>query len=732
MAIIQILSNEAQNSKGFHVINDSIDWKRFKKNPVLKYNDRDQEHYGVNIGRVENIRLVDGKWVGELVFGPSELAQKAKADYEAGILNAVSIFGPAKIVERRGRRVTTYFEVWEISLVGIPSNPDTVAIRDSKEGLSVDFSFKEIEELEVVGLSAKDENIINQFIDSMTEEQKPDEKKDSGLIMQFLSVAKSFLSKIGKAELDKFMQAESATGDEHVEGSLNTALSANLNDTSKEKGEETITSENAVKENPEDKPKEELSAGETKVEEPLRKEETKEEPVKPTGLSVSEDAKIFKSDKETKIERKMPMPFSNYISDPANASKIQKVIGLSAITDNEDPLAPVALSAETKESIDALQELCASMSTDKRFMSIAENITFDVNGGKQTPASETIQGLASGALSSQFLQNADLAKIVWTGEFVRQLLPNDSWASRVRRVSVRDRQGVIWIESAMNPEIYFGDRAPVNAMNYLYDDLPRALNSKVIAIQPTLWQTSNTQILAYNDFATGQSEMFRILSTAAHNYWLQSIAEQIPATNHIAMSGEVFDSANRFPINPNAAGNLYGLSIGDIIDVQGSFLSRNLGFTNGDGVMVLATPYFSAFKKSPEIQTILTRELGQTRPDLVNYGGFNITNRSIIAAYNTATNTVVDAELYYDKPVAPVTGAIDDTHDRPVLAATVYDIGLAFVPEEVIVGIGNINVHMVSDPNSYGYKVSADFRTGATIRRSSGVGVALLRPTVAP
>ena len=40
-ATYQILSNEAINSKGFVVLNSSIDWSRYLKNPILlrnKYN----------------------------------------------------------------------------------------------------------------------------------------------------------------------------------------------------------------------------------------------------------------------------------------------------------------------------------------------------------------------------------------------------------------------------------------------------------------------------------------------------------------------------------------------------------------------------------------------------------------------------------------------------------------------------------------------------------------------
>ena len=60
------------------------------------------------------------------------------------------------------------------------------------------------------------------------------------------------------------------------------------------------------------------------------------------------------------------------------------------------------------------------------------------NDGRRESVVDTIQGLASGEKSGQFVQNADLAKISWLSLFVRQLFPPNTWADRVRRLSVRD------------------------------------------------------------------------------------------------------------------------------------------------------------------------------------------------------------------------------------------------------------------------------------------------------
>lgn len=56
-ATYQILSNEALNSKGFVVLNSTIDWSRYLKNPILLRNKDTGEHFGQPIGRVEDIHL---------------------------------------------------------------------------------------------------------------------------------------------------------------------------------------------------------------------------------------------------------------------------------------------------------------------------------------------------------------------------------------------------------------------------------------------------------------------------------------------------------------------------------------------------------------------------------------------------------------------------------------------------------------------------------------------------
>lgn len=720
-ATYQILSNEALNSKGFVVLNSTIDWSRYLKNPILLRNKDTGEHFGQPIGRVEDIHLEKGRWIGKLVFGSSELAQAAKRDYEAGILNGVSIFGRARIVERNGRKYTTFFEVWEISLVNIPSNPDAVAIRgEDNVGLSaVSFVPDSIEIEQIESLSAYQTDIINQFENKMKNEE---EKKvsETGTEQAFddrvsLSAMSKFLELIGLAPRKRLRRADEIDRDANQDD-------ADAGQDQRDAREERASALAA-------EPATEALAATTDATTDDAKE-TKAEAAKPTALSTAEDARVF-NDKTITKTKTMVKPFFKYIDDPENMPKIQAIMGLSASSGTADGVAEVSLSAAQDADVrESIQELSASMLCDPYFMATVQNMTFQINDGRRESVVDTIQGLASGEKSGQFVQNADLAKISWLSLFVRQLFPPNTWADRVRRLSVRDKEGIIWVESAVNPDIYFGDRAPLNAPNYLYDDLPRGLQRKVFSMQPIVWQPANSDVLAYNDRATGQLDAMAKMSMCIHNYWLQTIAEAVPAANHLTMSGAEFDSSKRFPINSAAAGKLLGMTLNDLLAAQGRFIARNLNFRRGNGVAVFAEPYYTSLVQTDKVQSILTQQLSNARPEGFTYSGFDVMARSVIAAYNTATSTVVDAETYFDKPVTFTTGAIDTAHVKPVLAKTVYDIGLGFIPEEVVVAIGNTNIHMVSDPNNYGWKVSMDISTGAGTLRSSAAGIVLYRPTV--
>ena len=68
----QVLSDESLNDRGFRVMNKSIKWDRYLKNPVLV-----EQHMSWEppIGRIDDIKLENDAWT---VFWYSLLLKKAR------------------------------------------------------------------------------------------------------------------------------------------------------------------------------------------------------------------------------------------------------------------------------------------------------------------------------------------------------------------------------------------------------------------------------------------------------------------------------------------------------------------------------------------------------------------------------------------------------------------------------------------------------------------------------
>lgn len=121
------LTTESPNSKGFLILNEGVDWSLYLQNPILLL-----EHcWGEEpIGRVVDIHMRKHGWVGRIEFLPH--AQHLKNKYDSGTLSCVSVGGVVRCwntQKKDGTKVAASFQVFEISLVVDPSNPDALPCR---------------------------------------------------------------------------------------------------------------------------------------------------------------------------------------------------------------------------------------------------------------------------------------------------------------------------------------------------------------------------------------------------------------------------------------------------------------------------------------------------------------------------------------------------------------------------------------------------------------------------
>lgn len=710
----QVLSNETINDYDMVVLSDGIDWSRYEKNPVLLENhDWDSQP----IGNVVNIHREGNDWIGTLKFAEgTERGKTAKYLYENGFYRAVSIGGVSREIEDEstGVKYATYFLVYEVSLCSLQSNSDAVSdFKGEKVMLAAEFAPSQTER--ITTLSAKDHLLINKYKSNMTQEDPKDgtiRKEDPAKEATTLSAAEPVPAAENEAEL----RTLNADDTESIAEKIVTKLKSFFGAAGKEAEKQPEPQKAPA---PEPKPTTLASAAEAGAQ---HKEATSEA----GKAQIIDPHKInLKASMETN------KTLHQFLATTEGKTKFNAAARLLTVAPTD------VCRPEHASKVEAARELAAIVNSDEGFKAFMGNINVRNGEGRyeklSTIAERTAVKLASGANSSGFVTTSpDLAVVEWLSLFYQQLFPANTWAARCARTSGSDKQGIIWVESAISPKIYYGDRAPLNAADYLYDDDPIGLVTKVFSLQPILWQAANADILAYDDRSWGQSEAVRFMVNAIHNYALQKIAEGAGASvpmSGVAADGTVkhFAAADAFPVNSNATGDLLELSPNDLIKAQTKFVNWNYDIKDGDIDCVMDAAYMEQLLSNPYLTSLLTKTAGEMRPMLGKYSAFNFMSRSTTSAYDTAKSQVVDPELYCDGEVYAKDGSIP-TYAAPVLAATAYGLAISFIPSQVILAMGNTNVHVVADPNSYGWKFSMDMRFGAGSARKGGKGIVNIVP----
>ncbi len=150
MAKSFILSDESINDRGYRILTNGINIERFKKNPVMLWMHRRDDGWDFTqvlpIGKWENIRKEDGKLLADPVFDENDkFAQLIKSKVEndliracsAGI-NPVEFSSDPKDLEKGQTRATiTKCEMYEASIVDLPSNKNTVRLFSATEQTEV-------------------------------------------------------------------------------------------------------------------------------------------------------------------------------------------------------------------------------------------------------------------------------------------------------------------------------------------------------------------------------------------------------------------------------------------------------------------------------------------------------------------------------------------------------------------------------------------------------------------
>lgn len=130
-----VLNDESViNSYGFRVLTDGIDLSRFEKNPVMLKNHYNHPDYV--IGKWADIQKSEGKLTATAEFDTDdEDSAKIAGKVDRGFLNASSM-GIGFIIREMqtidGESVVTKCELYEASIVAVPSNASAVRLYNDK------------------------------------------------------------------------------------------------------------------------------------------------------------------------------------------------------------------------------------------------------------------------------------------------------------------------------------------------------------------------------------------------------------------------------------------------------------------------------------------------------------------------------------------------------------------------------------------------------------------------
>ena len=650
---------------------DAIDWSMFDRNPVLRYDRKNEGHKGVVIGKVIERERVGNGFAGRLVFMERfEDADIAFEKYDQGVLIYVSIGGYGLGQENEdGVFVCEKYVPREVSLVAFPANMECHPINESE-------------------VTASEKRVIDQL-------------KVTGSEVRYLSMSTGMPYDTYMGQIEAAAEGEGEPVEAAAEGEGEPVEAA------AEGGGEPV--EAAAEGGGESVEAAAEGEGENIGASQGRR-------AMPAGMAWHEHNIKPQSTIST-----MNKTYKELICDREFQNRLEAVNAAfrsgSTVMDN------------TPENVETMQILASSMLADERMVVLASacNFTNGVTHERKNGLCMLVECAAGGAAAAT-LAAADLGVIKWMSLFLEKLLPNNTFMRSIRFVPMSDREGAIYIESGINPATYTGAVTPVNAPKYFYDDVKRTIARQVFSIQPITFQNADMAILAYDKQSWGWTTAMDSLMSDVCTYILQVIANTT-GISKIPTTGSSFSSSGLFPIEaPNSAVTIKGVVADDIIMTEGAFLLQNYALNNRKVEIVLPANLYTKLATDATFKTLLTPHLSGSVGSGFEYSGSRITARNPVARYSlTSSAAELDPAMYADGTVAN-DGKITDVSPASTTAKHV-GAGVAFVEGEVIAGVGTIDVIVMPDPQNYGYTMSGWMSTGATVARSSGVGAALIVPT---
>lgn len=775
-----IFSTSTPNDQGGIIPNEVIDFSRYKGNPVILKGHRWEEE---PLGLMTDIKFENGKWSGVPVFHKITEDSRNYADmYDAGFMRGASIGGAASwkktaggqnFLDKNGLKLCTNFDLYEISMVSIPSNPDAT-VDDSNVALSACI-YEEIETVSnaIITLSSKFNN--QKMEDQKTEipapapEAKADEVKlaADNQAEKAEKVAES-VAKLGAVEdLPGILKGIVAfMGDVKslfVTDALKEAPKADIpanEGSEKPKTQAPETAEDAKQPTPtglaakaDEKENEEATAKKPEKETEAAKatekpaedddEDDDEEAAKKTEKEKStnnapklktmetvnkEGTKLAaKPEFQAKVNAGGGVPFSKLSADPAGAQIIDRVMakdgGQKDIADYAVVLNSIladgrlaALSSKVRLMQNVSEAALPHMQANPNSRSgiSLHELSAKLNRGEASVMlkNNTIAEMTNLSATSDFLASPDLLAIEFLPLAIFKLFPTNNWKKDIPIFGATEtgrNTGLIFANVAADPAITKGAK-PVGQADYTYQDTAVALTLVPYWLQPMLWEPLTMHQLRYDQMSTGWAQAFAKWGAIMDDDLIYALASTVPAGSIVKSSGAPFNIAdandpNSFYYNPAFSGNLLKPAYNDIQRVEQIYNKQNFDLSSEKPTLVLDPTMDAFIGQDPDTKSLLTRWVKSGDSDELKIKNTVLPQRSRVAVYDPATGQVKDPS--------------------GIIPATAVSAGIGFIPSNVGIGLGMLDVFMIQDPSSYGYKMSADIRIGIVPLRKNYNGTTL-------
>lgn len=845
-----VFNTATPNNQGFKVPNDVLKFDRYVKNPVLLYNhDWDK----LPIGKMTDVRFESGEWTGIPVFHRLTTESREVSDlYDAGFLKACSMGGfkelkttgktvrdkdgntfPEVWLDKDGNGQATEFDVYEISIVPIPSNADAVtketllaakvydsinlnalqtqittlstklqnmeteaekatrlkAEAEQADALKATQDAKALEEAEAAKLAGRKADELPPVI---ADAVKADEaKKKAGLagtIADMFAAAVVALTgmsndapKVNVLAAPTPQNLPSTTGGSDAENKLFDKLMEKVGTMKAKKLEEaqlkaTELATDALA------AKDKADKADATDEDKKAFESAKMAADKAITLCAKLEADMDddEGDSEMKAKKekaamaaKQPLKLKTMDELKADQTKLAAVPNHGNrvnITGLPTTMSKLAADAQGKKIIDRVTNRAEgtdvaeyavymnALRNEPKYKELFDKVRIVLGATegnyktyRQSSRSEPgvgvdviIAKLASGRASwldkstgqmtdrttltatDNFLASPDLQAMDFLDLAIFKLFPTTSWKDSIPLFGAQTTEnntGLIWANIAANPAIYMGSQ-PVNPANYTYQDTPVALNLTPFWMQPMLWNPLAMAQLRYDQMGTGWAQAFAVMGTFIDDFLLYTLASAVPHKSIVYSSG-ISPNPNggntgvqQFTLNGNAdnpysfyyvptfQGSLNNPTLNDIITTELIYNKQNYELENESAVMVMDPTTDALISSTSQSQSLLTKWTQDNGRDQLGFKHTRFNQRSRVIAFDPTTAQV-------KSPFS-------------IIPSTATSANLGFIPSQVGIGIGNLDVFMIQDPGQYGYKMSADVRMGITPLRADGSGINIL------